>query len=166
MQAACLSAEETRDILSTTQNSLDFSAISKALQSLWDEQLLGYRGNSQWHSQHQRSRQLNWHEWDENGPGEDWQDWEPEQDSGYSHWFEQQWHEGHDEPWPEEPPVPDVAAAVEDDEQFKEVQRAEQEAEQLLAEAKRTWAEAQRATLGYLRCFWPALDLRRFSLPT
>ena len=143
LQAACLSAEETRDILSTTQNSLDFSAISKALQSLWDEQLLGYRGNSQWHSHHQRSRQLNWHEWDENGPGEDWQDWESEQDS---HWFEQQWHEGHDETWPEEPPVPDVAAAVEDDEQFKEVQRAEQEAEQLLAEAKRTWAEAQRAT--------------------
>ena len=146
LQAACLSAEETRDILSTTQNSLDFSAISKALQSLWDEQLLGHRGNSQWQPHHQRSRQVNWHEWDDDGPGEDWYDWEAEQDSGHNHWFEQQWHEGHDESWHEEPPVPEVAAAVEDDAELKEVQRAEQEAEQLLAEAKRTWAEAQRAT--------------------
>ena len=38
-----LSAEEKRDILSTTKNSLDYETIAAALQSLWDEQLLGQR---------------------------------------------------------------------------------------------------------------------------
>ena len=41
LQAAGLSAEEKRDILSSTKNSLDHSVISSALQSLWDDQLLG-----------------------------------------------------------------------------------------------------------------------------
>ncbi|CAE7941096.1 unnamed protein product, partial [Symbiodinium necroappetens] len=44
LQAAGLSHEEKRDILSTTKNSLDYSVISSALQGLWDDQLLGRHG--------------------------------------------------------------------------------------------------------------------------
>ena len=46
LQAAGLTAEEKRDILSTTKNSLDYDTVASALQSLWDEQLLGHRGHS------------------------------------------------------------------------------------------------------------------------
>jgi ribonuclease HI len=42
LKAASLTPEEARDILSTTQNKLDFEAISQALSALWDEQLLGH----------------------------------------------------------------------------------------------------------------------------
>ena len=41
LQAAGLSAEEKRDILSSTKNSLDYEVVAAALQSLWDDQLLG-----------------------------------------------------------------------------------------------------------------------------
>ena len=57
LQAASLSPEETRDILSTTQNKMSFEAISQALQTLWDEQLLGHRYRP-WHGH------LSLHEWD------------------------------------------------------------------------------------------------------
>ena len=40
LQAASLSPEDKRDILNTTRNSLEYEAISQALQMLWDEQLL------------------------------------------------------------------------------------------------------------------------------
>ena len=43
LQAAGLSAEEKRDILAISKNSLDSEVIASALQSLWDEQLLGQR---------------------------------------------------------------------------------------------------------------------------
>ena len=43
LQAAGLSAEEKRDILSTTKNSLDYEVVAAALQNLWDDQLLGQR---------------------------------------------------------------------------------------------------------------------------
>ena len=43
LQAASLSNEEKRDILSTTRNQMDYESISSALRLLWDEQLLGPR---------------------------------------------------------------------------------------------------------------------------
>ncbi|CAE7564781.1 unnamed protein product, partial [Symbiodinium necroappetens] len=46
LQAAGLSAEEKRDILSSTKNSLDYEVVAAALQSLWDDQLLGHRNHS------------------------------------------------------------------------------------------------------------------------
>ena len=46
LQATELTAEEKRDILSTTHNSLEYDTIAQALQGLWDEQLLGQRPTS------------------------------------------------------------------------------------------------------------------------
>ena len=46
LQAAGLSPDEMRDILSTTKNSLDFEMISGALQNLWDDQLLSSRNRA------------------------------------------------------------------------------------------------------------------------
>ena len=43
LQAAGLTADEKRDIISTTKGSLEFEVITQALQTLWDEQLLGQR---------------------------------------------------------------------------------------------------------------------------
>ena len=40
LQAASLSKDEWRDILSSTGNKLDFESVSNALQVLWDEQLM------------------------------------------------------------------------------------------------------------------------------
>ncbi|CAK9094309.1 unnamed protein product [Durusdinium trenchii] len=54
LQSAGLSAEERRDILSATHGSLDFEEVSRALQTLWDEQFIGARA--------QVSHVSNWHE--------------------------------------------------------------------------------------------------------
>ena len=43
LQAAGLSPDEMRDILSSTKNSMDYDLIAAALQNLWDDQLLGSR---------------------------------------------------------------------------------------------------------------------------
>ena len=40
LQAASLSRDEWRDVLSSTGNKLDFESVSNALQVLWDDQLL------------------------------------------------------------------------------------------------------------------------------
>ena len=66
LKAASLTPEETRDILSTTQNKLDFEAISQALSALWDEQLLGHR-YSQHAGRHGSSNNALWHEWHDDG---------------------------------------------------------------------------------------------------
>ena len=39
LMAASLSADEWRDVLSSTGNKLDYASIADALQTLWDEQL-------------------------------------------------------------------------------------------------------------------------------
>ena len=46
LQAAGLNADEKRDIVSATRGSLEFEVIVKALQTMWDEQLLGRPGVS------------------------------------------------------------------------------------------------------------------------
>ena len=46
LQAAGLTAEEKRDILSTTKNSLEYETAASALQRLWDELRLGHREHS------------------------------------------------------------------------------------------------------------------------
>ena len=40
LQAAGLNAEEKRDILASTKGSLEFEVVTRALQTLWDEQFL------------------------------------------------------------------------------------------------------------------------------
>ena len=140
LQAACLNPEETRDILSATQNSLDFEAISRALQTLWDEQLLGHRPSSS--SSNPSYGHLNWQSWEE----DEWH--APDPWDNEDSWWESQWHEEwqDDHLWPDEEPASSLAIAEEPDEQILEAQKAEQAAEQLALEAKRTWAEAQRTT--------------------
>ena len=153
LQAACLNAEETRDILSTTQNKLEFEAISKVLQTLWDEQLLGQCYPSS--SAAPQHGHLYWQSWeDDQWP---YDGWDASHDYG---WREAQWHDeylGDEWSWdddahgPYEPPsLAPVEEEEEEDEQLKEAQQAEQAAEQLAMEAKRTWAEAQRTILS--RC--------------
>ena len=135
LQAASLSPEETRDILSTTQNKMSFETISQALQTLWDEQLLGHRYRP-WHGH------LNLHEWDNA-----WQDddpWHSEEhyDDLYDYYQDWSWHESEEWPIEEEPPESNPV----EDEKLKEAYQAEKVAEQLALEAKRNWAEAQRTT--------------------
>ena len=124
LQAATLTPEETRDILSTTQNKLDFEAISQALQSLWDAQLLGQRYGASAHRDNWHH--ANWHEWDEDDGG--WDEWDPScVDWSSDDWRgEGQWHED----WQDYESY-DAAAgetsvvATEDDEQVREALAAE-----------------------------------------
>jgi ribonuclease HI len=147
LQAACLNAEETRDILSTTQNRLEFEAISKALQTLWDEQLLGQRyisssaSSNYGHVYMLQSWDVDtWHSdsWDTSSHDADW--------CGDAQWHEE-WYD--DWPWEEEhasSEPPTLAPVEEEDDQLKEAHQAEQAAEQLAMEAKCTCVEAQRTT--------------------
>ncbi|CAE7227902.1 GIP [Symbiodinium sp. CCMP2456] len=151
LQAAGLSAEEKRDILSTTKNSLDYEVVSAALQSLWDDQLLGHRshgGHGNYHmncvdSTHDFSEQYA----DTNG----WEDeWWPE--AMYGDHYEEQWDDPHGW-WEDEWSSPNTVQAAttedmtpEDQERMREAQQAERVAETLAVEAQRTWADAQRAT--------------------
>ena len=111
LQAASLSPEETRDILSSTQQQLTFEAISGALQSLWDEQLLGqryqpWRGNGM---------SLNWvdngHEWED----DTWSWREADQSEDYYGYY-QDWSGWDDEHWHAE----NAEETLEEDEQLKE----------------------------------------------
>ena len=151
LQAAGLNAEEKRDILSTTKNSLDFAVISAALQSLWDDQLLGHRSSSSGHSSgyynvnymnpveedyayYQEADAWSWQE------GDWWYD--DYYTSGYDAdpWWEEDW-DGESMPAiTPEPLDPDALAKL------QEAQQAEKVAESLAMEANRTWTEAQRAT--------------------
>ena len=44
MQASGLTADERRDILASTKNSMKYTVIALALQNVWDDQLLGRSG--------------------------------------------------------------------------------------------------------------------------
>ena len=147
LQAACLNAEETRDILSTTQNRLEFEAISTALQTVCDEQLLGqrYHPSSASSNYGHVYMQQSWD--DDTWPSDSWDTSSHDADW----WSDAQWHEEWYDDWPweeehasSEPPT--LAPVEEEDDQLKEAHQAEQAAEQLAMEAKRTWVEAQCTT--------------------
>ena len=148
LQAAGLNAEEKRDILSTTRNSLEYGTVAAALQGLWDEQLLGYRhqgsgSGSGFHANyvdHQEADELFYQDawWDDG-----WWD-----DGGYGYYtgIDDGWWEGEWEA-PGESALQGLAAESPDDNPaIKEAAQAEQVAEALALEATRTWTEAQRAT--------------------
>ena len=143
LQSAGLSADEKRDILSATKGSLDFSQVSQALQTLWDEQFLGrsHQGQHATFGANYIQEELyyqddaaegEWQEqevyWTQQGPDDGWndQDW-------WSEPFEAQSHQ----------PV-EVGDGA--DETLLEAQKAEKEAEALAMQAQRTWSEAQKAT--------------------
>ena len=48
LQASGLSPDDMRDIISTTKGSLEFEVVTKALQTLWDDQLVGRRHAGGW----------------------------------------------------------------------------------------------------------------------
>ena len=162
LQAAGLNAEEKRDILSTTKNSLDYSVISSALQSLWDDQLLGnHRHHGGAHNLHladsfdhhaaYQHEMDDW--WEDDAWGQDW--WYEDAYTDHHHedpWWEDEWpKEAHS--MSEAPADPEMAAKL------QEAQQAERVAESLAAEATRTWTEAQRATQALRRD-------RGFGLPS
>ena len=152
LQAAGLTADEKRDILSSTKNSLDYEVVAAALQSLWDEQLLGHRG-SQGHGHYNANYAAavddNYDAYTSTGAWED--EWWPE--SMYGEHFDESWddHLGWWETeWPSnegmQATTPADDLTPEDQERLREAQQAERVAENLAAEAQRTWTEAQRAT--------------------
>ena len=148
LQAAGLNSEEKRDILGSTKNSLDYEVISSALQTLWDEQLLGHRS----FQSHHQGFTLNTAEYDAQYHDETWQDPDSEwwnYDSYYAYDDDDWWGED----WEQESAPTTVAAAsatttddVSEDPQLREAQQAEKIAESLALDAQRTWSEAQRAT--------------------
>ncbi|CAK9105955.1 unnamed protein product [Durusdinium trenchii] len=144
LQAAGLSADERRDILSATHGSLDFDEVNRALQTLWDEQFTGSRSshptlfNSNWHelaTVEEEEPEAEWHPatWDSchvsgDGGQEDWSSWD---------WADAYNVEAYEDK---------NTTQEENDEDLKEAQKAERMAESLAVEAQRSWAEAQRAT--------------------
>ena len=148
LQAAGLTAEEKRDILSTTKNSLDYENISSALQSLWDDQLLSHRyqrGGADFYA-HQVEQfdhgELYYQEsddWWQNSDGGWWHDGFYQENDSYDWWEDDSWYY-QEQNMATEPEDPETS------EKLKEAQKAERVAESLAIEASRTWADAQRAT--------------------
>ena len=138
LQAAGLNAEEKRDTLSTTKNSLDYTVISAALQSLWNDQLLGrgHLGSSTAYVAHHMD-----HFWEDQLYYQDMDDWNW-QDGG-------SWHDGYfgdfydqeswmDDDWTE----PFQASALEPEDPERKPRK---QLSPIAREASRTWTEAQRA---------------------
>ena len=147
LQAAGLTAEEKRDILSTTKNSLEYETVASALQSLWDEQLLGHRGHRATSGFHLNLMDQNVDEETYGNYDDDWS-WGNSDDGGwydsYYAYEDPQWWS-----WDEEQggdPPHTIAEAEIEDPALKEAQQAEQVAEALALEAQRTWSQAQKAT--------------------
>ena len=152
LQAAGLSHEEKRDILSTTRNSLDYQVVSSALQGLWDDQLIGGRSGSG-HNAHY----LDATDDQELYYAED--SWWNEDDSWWSHAYYADGSYEDDGWWHDSGDQGDLYASTsgapsidpESDEKLQEAHRAEQVAEGLAADAHRTWTEAQKATAALRR---------------
>ena len=148
LQAAGLSAEEKRDILSTSKNSLEYEVIAAALQTLWDEQLLGHRGSphagGQFHANfidHKDEDHMHY----QNAMDEWWYEDDWWYDDAYVEndwWSDQDWQTGNHDGMQalEESPDP------EHQEKLREAQQAEKVAESLAMEAQRTWSDAQKVT--------------------
>ena len=148
LQAAGLSAEEKRDILNTTKNSLDYPVISSALQSLWDDQLLGGHrlSHGPFNAHYLDAPDENYanyqHEYDDWWQDDDswWYDDSYDDVYAVDQWREDDWHHEGQHAMTPEPEDPEAMAKL------QEAQSAERIAESLAAEATRTWTEAQRAT--------------------
>ena len=150
LQAAGLTAEEKRDILSSTKNSLDYETIAAALQNLWDDQLLGQRHrhlveHQAHYTEHQDAFNVNYQdEWWQH-EGSSWHDGYHLDgsygDYGDGGWWYDEWDGDYEGQQAEA-----VVDPSENDDQVKDAQKAEAIAENLAMEANRTWTEAQRAT--------------------
>ncbi|OLP88348.1 hypothetical protein AK812_SmicGene30332 [Symbiodinium microadriaticum] len=153
LQAASLTLEERRDVLSSTANRLDFESVSNALQILWDEQLSGVRrqghgshlpgGAQVFHLDETAGYEAQWQEqagWNEDPWPEE--TWDETQFYGES---SEPWHSEWDQMPPE--PDPDIYTAAElDDPSVRDALQAERAAEAMAADAAMTWKRAQQAT--------------------
>ena len=141
LQAAGLSADEKRDILASTKGSLEFEVVTRALQTLWDEQFLGRQSMSM------RSSMGNYFNETFQATEDDYEYgwWNDEHYDGY--WADESWDASWDScqdaqygqadaQLPDEEPPPDPA--------LQDSLQAEKEAEALAIQAQRTWS--QRAT--------------------
>ena len=150
LQAASLNHEEKRDILTATSNSLDYHAVARALQTLWDDQMfIPRKGNH--HSQYNNNMYHDVAYVEDDDWSDDWSSWA-------SHdWWDAAWTEdwSHHSENDTDNVVDDAmeahALTPEEQEHVNETMRAEKIAEQLAAEAQRTWADAQRATAALRR---------------
>ena len=89
LQAASLNHEEKRDILTPTSNSLDYHAVARALQTLWDDQMfIPRKGNH--HSQYNNNMYHDVAYVEDDDWSDDWSSWA-------SHdWWDAAWTEdGH-----------------------------------------------------------------------
>lgn len=142
LQAASLSRDEWRDVLSSTGNKLDFESVSNALQVLWDDQLLQPRHTGA----SGPSYQLHWME-----DGSPYDSWGDDQSSWWDdEWYDAQWHWDDSESWPVED-EPDsspkeLSPAELEDPSIREALQSEKMAESLAAEAKLTYQKAQEVT--------------------
>ena len=150
LQAAGLSPDEKRDILASTKGSLEFDVVTKALQTLWDEQFLGRPPSSMrssmgnyFNESFQASEESYDQEWwnDENYDSY-WADYDP-WDSSWESW-QDSYYGQYEQPPAEEQQQPDDPA-------LQESLQAEREAEALALQAQRTWTEAQKATAALRR---------------
>ena len=155
LQAASLTLEERRDVLSSTGNRLDFESVSQALQIMWDEQLAGVRKashpNSGYGPQVFSLEAGDWGRSSDHGwSGED------EASDYYYHEHEDGWH-GYDalfsdsgwwddELYPVEEMDNELTNEEAEDEKIREAMQAEKAAEALATEASLTWKKAQKAT--------------------
>ena len=94
LQAASLSKNEWRDILSSTGNKLDFESVSIALQVLWDEQLMQPRSMNH-QASGSSSYQLNWMDDDSTWTDDNW--WHDDS------WQDAQWLWDGTDDWGEPP---------------------------------------------------------------
>ena len=152
LQAASLTLEERRDVLTATSNRLDFDSVSNALQVLWDEQLSGVRRHG--HGSHlpQGAQVFLMDEHAQYEPQWEEQEWSEEQWQD-GQWDEVQYHGEGPEPWQDEwnqaPPEPDpdiFTNAELDDPTVRDALQAERAAEAMAADAALTWKRAQQAT--------------------
>ena len=146
LQAAGLNPDEKRDIISTTKGSLEFETVTQALQTLWDDQLLGGRTGS--FGQQAMFQELyasqaadDWWEDDESWNWhayvgtDDWSSWDYDLDENYGfHAYEESWNEE---------PVHELQAQTQTDSGEPEADSSKS-AEGMALE-QRTWTEAQRA---------------------
>ena len=126
LSGACLSAEEWRAVLASTNNKLDYESVSVALTILYDDQIQFQRGGHH-HQALQRGPQLFSLAEDEDWYGESswWDDWDSW--ATYAGWHDD------DEEWPADEPGADPEPS---DDTKKEND----------AMAQQTWAQAHKST--------------------
>ena len=155
--AASLSHDEWRDVLSSTNNRLDWESISNALQVLWDDQMLQPRSGSSFatgslhmadHAADAFTSQYDeWSSWDDGW----WHDDGSWHDTQAALWSGQEWPDASADAGAFAAESTEPQPAELEDEAVRETLQSERVAEALAAEAKMTWQKAQETTAALRR---------------